>query len=159
MQNLPIAQPELRVGRLARPAVQHAMRYRVVYADTDAMGVVYHARYLDIAERSRTEFIATAGIDLGEVERRHGILLLVNRVRADYRVPVLLHQQAEITSSVLKVGASQVWWRSQISVDGRLAANLDVATACFHKESQQIVPLPADLAERIASLPTEEFPQ
>jgi len=36
---------------------------------------------------------------------------------------------------------------------------LDVATACFHKESQQIVPLPADLAERIASLPTEEFPQ
>ncbi|MCX7560544.1 thioesterase family protein [Sulfitobacter sp. F26204] len=145
------------LGRLSQAFPIEPMPFKVVYADTDAMGVVYHARYLDIAERSRTEFVASAGIDLGQIEAEHGIWLLVNRVRADYRRPVLLHETAMVTTQVLKSGASQVWWRSQLHVGAHLAANIDVATACFDTKTKEPCVMPADLAARIATLtqPTE----
>lgn len=144
-----------RAAPLPPADIHRAMAYRIVYADTDAMGVVYHGKYLEIAERSRAEMIARAGINLREIEKADGIILLVNRVRADYRTPVLLHQTASVTSSVLKAGASQVWWRSQIAVEGRLAANIDVATACFRKSAGETVTMPSRLASRIATLQQE----
>ncbi len=140
------------LGRLSQTPQLEPMRVKVVYADTDAMGVVYHGRYLDIAERSRTDFIASSGIDLGQVEDEHGIWLLVNRVRADYRRPVLLHETAMVTTHVLKTGTSQVWWRSQVRVGGHLATNIDVATACFDTRTKEPCAMPPDLAKRLATL-------
>lgn len=143
-------------GRLSPALTGPTLQHRVVYCDTDAMGVVYHGRYLDIAERSRTEFIAMAGIDLGDLEETYNIWLLVNRVRADYRRPVLLHEIANVTSQVLKVGSSQVWWRSQIRVGAKLAANIDVGTACFDVTTRQAAIMPDDLLRRIETLEAKE---
>ena len=36
---------------------------QVYYEDTDAGGIVYYANYLKFAERARTEFIRTLGIN------------------------------------------------------------------------------------------------
>lgn len=38
-----------------------AQDYRIYYADTDAGGIVYHARYLEFAERSRAEMLRQLG--------------------------------------------------------------------------------------------------
>lgn len=146
-----------REGRLAQAPQHEAMSYKVVYADTDAMGVVYHGRYLDIAERSRTDFILSAGIDLAKVEELHGIWFMVNRVRADYRRPVRLHETARVTTEVLKLGASQVWWRSQIWVGDQLAANIDVGTACFDTNTNHVCTLPKNLWQRIETLTRSEL--
>ena len=35
--------------------------FRIYYADTDAGGIVYHARYLEFAERSRAEMLRHVG--------------------------------------------------------------------------------------------------
>ena len=37
-------------------------QYRVPYADTDKMGVVYYANYLEYFERGRTEMMRDAGL-------------------------------------------------------------------------------------------------
>ena len=36
----------------------HRIRIRVYYEDTDAAGIVYHAAYLQFAERARTEMMS-----------------------------------------------------------------------------------------------------
>ena len=36
---------------------QHRLKVRVYYEDTDSGGIVYHSKYLNFAERSRTEFL------------------------------------------------------------------------------------------------------
>lgn len=138
--------------RLAAADRQEPMPFKVVYADTDAMGVVYHGRYLDIAERSRTALALTLGIDLGQIEAQHGIWLMVNRVRADYRRPVRLHETALVTTHLLRAGTSQIWWRSQIRVGDTLAANIDVGTACFDTLRGLPCAMPDDLAARVATL-------
>ncbi len=47
----------------------HEMTYRVPYADTDQMDVVYYANYLVYFERSRTEMLRDAGLPYIELEQ------------------------------------------------------------------------------------------
>lgn len=51
-------------------------RFRVRYAETDQMGVVYHANYLVWCEVGRTDYIRRFGLSYAEMERR-GLQLAV----------------------------------------------------------------------------------
>jgi len=53
--------------------------FRVRYAETDQMGVVYHANYLVWCEIGRTDFIRSRGMSYAEMELG-GILLAVTDV-------------------------------------------------------------------------------
>lgn len=46
----------------------HVTELRVRYAETDQMGVVYHANYLAWCEVGRTEFVRAAGMSYREME-------------------------------------------------------------------------------------------
>ena len=61
-------------------------RHRVLYGDTDQMGVVYYATYLRFFEGARNEWIRSLGISYGEIERR-GIMLPVYEASAQYLRP------------------------------------------------------------------------
>lgn len=54
----------------------HTVEFRVRYAETDQMGVVYHANYLVWCEIGRTELLRALGTSYAEIERG-GVLLAV----------------------------------------------------------------------------------
>lgn len=56
---------------------------RVRFADTDPMGVVYHARYFEWFEAARTELIRSTGISYKEIEKE-GLSLPVIEVHCRY---------------------------------------------------------------------------
>ena len=56
---------------------------RVIYGDTDQMGVVYYANYLRFFEGARGHFIRNLGLSYREIERR-GILLPVLEASVQY---------------------------------------------------------------------------
>jgi acyl-CoA thioester hydrolase len=56
---------------------------RVRYAETDQMGVVYHANYLVWCEIGRTDFIRQFGESYAELERR-GVSLAVSEATLRY---------------------------------------------------------------------------
>ena len=58
-------------------------RVRVIYGDTDQMGVVYYANYLRYFEGARGHFIRGMGLSYGEIESR-GILLPVYEATVQY---------------------------------------------------------------------------
>ena len=51
-------------------AVRTVSEFRVRYAETDQMGVVYHAQYLVWCEVGRTDYIRALGVPYSELERR-----------------------------------------------------------------------------------------
>lgn len=59
---------------------------RVLYQDTDQMGVVHHANYVGWFEIARTEMIRNAGISYNEVEKL-GLILPVLDINISYRQP------------------------------------------------------------------------
>jgi len=62
-------------------------RVRVRYAETDQMGVVYHANYLVWFEIGRVEFIRQLGLDYKSMEREEGCGIAVVDVTVRYKIP------------------------------------------------------------------------
>ena len=62
------------------------LTYRVPYADTDQMGVVYYANYLVFFERSRNELMRSLGLTYKEMEEK-GIGLPVLEAHVEYHSP------------------------------------------------------------------------
>lgn len=60
--------------------------HRVIYGDTDAMGVVYYGTYLRFLEVGRAEFLRARGKPYREVEEE-GALFPVAEVQLKYRAP------------------------------------------------------------------------
>ncbi len=61
----------------------HDVEFRVRYAETDQMGVVYHANYLIWCEVGRTDFIRARGMSYSDIERA-GIGLAVSDLSARF---------------------------------------------------------------------------
>jgi acyl-CoA thioester hydrolase len=55
----------------------HSIEFRVRYAETDQMQVVYHSNYLIWCEMGRTEFIRALGTPYVELERQNVTLAVV----------------------------------------------------------------------------------
>jgi len=70
-------------------------RYRVIYGDTDQMGVVYYANYLRFFEGARNEWIRRIGIPYREIEAR-GIMLPVYEASAQYLSPARYDDLIEV---------------------------------------------------------------
>ena len=54
--------------------MKHTLDIRVYYEYTDAGGIVYNAKYLNFAERGRTEFLRDVGFQCSEVQKELGLL-------------------------------------------------------------------------------------
>ncbi len=61
----------------------HDIEFRVRYAETDQMGVVYHANYLVWCEMGRTDFIRQLGVSYADLERS-GVSLAVSELSARF---------------------------------------------------------------------------
>lgn len=61
----------------------HDVAFRVRYAETDQMGVVYHTNYLVWCEVGRTDFIRARGMSYAEIERA-GVGLAVSELSARF---------------------------------------------------------------------------
>ena len=73
------------------------MQYRVPYADTDQMGVVYYGNYLTIFERARNELMCACGYTYRECEAE-GWALPVTHAEVDYRRPARYDDLLEVTA-------------------------------------------------------------
>ena len=61
----------------------HDIELRVRYAETDQMGVVYHANYLVWCEMGRTDFIRQLGVTYADLEHG-GVSLAVSELSARF---------------------------------------------------------------------------
>ena len=73
--------------------------YRVPYADTDQMGVVYYGNYMALFERARNELLRAHGFTYKECEAA-GFMLPVVHAEADYRAPAKYDDLLELSAWV-----------------------------------------------------------
>lgn len=71
------------VTKTSSAAPFHDVEFRVRYAETDQMGVVYHTNYLIWCEVGRTDFIRARGMSYADIERA-GIGLAVSEMSARF---------------------------------------------------------------------------
>jgi acyl-CoA thioester hydrolase len=86
-------------------------RVRVRYAETDQMGVVYHANYLVWFEVGRVEFIRQLGMDYRDMEREDGAMIAVAEVTARYKAPARYDDELIVRTSLAGLRRSIVRFR------------------------------------------------
>ncbi len=63
---------------------------RVYWEDTDAGGVVYHARYLHFLERARSEWLRARGYGQQRLREEFGVVFVVHRMEIGFDAPARL---------------------------------------------------------------------
>ena len=84
-----------------QPAVGHA-RVRVRYAETDQMGVVYHANYLVWFEVGRVEFMRQRGLNYKQMEMEDGCGIAVVEATVRFKAPARYDDELIVETRVLK---------------------------------------------------------
>jgi acyl-CoA thioester hydrolase len=82
--------------------VVHETRFRVRYAETDQMGVVYYANYLVWMEIGRAEYCRAAGIRYKDMESRDGIRLAVVEAECRYLYPARYDEEIAVETSITR---------------------------------------------------------
>jgi acyl-CoA thioester hydrolase len=93
--------------------VQGATRLRVRYAETDQMGVVYHANYFVWFEVGRVELLRSLGHSYRDLETA-GINLPVIRAECDYRRPARYDDELEVRTTGRLISSLRVEFRYQL---------------------------------------------
>lgn len=129
------------------------VRYRVPYADTDQMRVVYYGNYLVYFERARNELLRTLGVSYREIEAR-GFALPVLEAHVNYRSAARYDDELEISGWVGWVKPVRLRVDCAVHSGGALLAEGHTVHACVDLATLKPARLPADLAAQLqAALP------
>lgn len=93
--------------------VTHDAGIRPRYAETDQMGVVYHANYLTYFEVGRCEFFRALGFTYRELEEE-GVILPVIRAEVDYMLPALYDDELYIRTSLKELKGARMVLRYEV---------------------------------------------
>lgn len=101
----------------------HVFPFMAAYADTDAGGIVYHGRYIEIAERARMNWlhgVAAADGDVGFV---------IKDLAVKYIRPLKVGDEFVVESKILKLGAASMNIEQKFVKDGDVCAIVNLVAA------------------------------
>jgi acyl-CoA thioester hydrolase len=81
-------------------------RVRVRYAETDQMGVVYHANYLVWFEVGRVELLRQMGLDYKSMERDEGCMIAVVEATVRYKAPARYDDELIVRTRLVQARSS-----------------------------------------------------
>ena len=101
----------------------HIFNFAVAYADTDAFGIMYHARYIEIGERARSNWSRGITIPDGDAG------FVVREVNVKYVRPLLLNDEFVVETKPIKIGAASMTIEQKFVKDGEVCAIMNITIA------------------------------
>jgi len=121
---------------------------RVIYGDTDQMGVVYYGNYLRFFEAARSDFLREKGARWRDVESRHGVYLPVIEAKVNYKRPAFYDDMLVIETALAELGRASLRFEYKVLRGDDLLASGHTLHACVDKQGD-IREFPAALSERL----------
>ena len=99
-------------------------RIRVRYAETDQMGVVYHANHFIWFEVGRVELLRQLGFSYRDMEKNDGCLIAVADARCRYKAPALYDDEIIVRTHIRNIRNSLIHFGYELlrAKDGTLLA-------------------------------------
>ena len=119
--------------------------YRVIYGDTDQMGVVYYANYLRWFEIGRTELLRQIGSPYTAIEEK-GLRFPVIEVSCRYYRPSRYDDVIAIETTLTSLGRATLTFSYRLlrKEDGELIASGSTKHACVDEQGE-VAKIPPDL--------------
>ncbi len=118
---------------------------RVYFEDTDAGGVVYHARYVAFYERARTEMLRQRNFHQQQLLSEH-VAFAVRRMTVEYFAPARLDDLLDVQSEITSIrGASLTFAQRVLDSHGNLLSSAEVLIACIDPNQMKPRALPKSI--------------
>jgi len=118
---------------------------RVRFAETDAMGIVHHSRYLPIMEEARVAYLRDIDHPYQSV-REEGLDFTVLEVSVQYRQPIRFDEVVDVHLSLSQVDRASFQMAYLLTVDAQIRAVGVTAHGCITTDGRP-TRLPAWLRE------------
>jgi acyl-CoA thioester hydrolase len=124
---------------VSAPATSSSVDFRVRYAETDQMGVAYHAHYLVWCEMARTEHMRRVGVRYRDFEDR-GFKLAVAEVHLRYARSARYDDLLRVTAWLSDVASRRVTfgYRVERPDDGVLLCTAETALVCLDRDNRPV---------------------
>ncbi len=121
--------------------------YRVTYADTDQMGVVYYGNYGRLLEIGRTEMIRELGLPYMELENS-GIIMPVYSVESRFRNVLRYDELVTIETTVKEMPGARIEFHYRIfNEEGVLAHEAKAVLVFLDRKTNRPVRAPERLVD------------
>ncbi|MDC7235517.1 MAG: YbgC/FadM family acyl-CoA thioesterase [Spirochaetales bacterium] len=127
----------------------HRLKKRVYYSDTDAGGVVYHSRYIEMAEHARSELIHLLGAEQHSILTDEGIGVVVRSMNIQYNRPAFLDEVLTIESRITKCETFTLVFIQNICRDGEPLCEIELKAGSVSLKTGRPSPLPEDWKAKI----------
>ena len=124
---------------------------RVYFEDTDAGGVVYHARYLNFFERARTEMLRAMGVSQTELREKHGYIWVVLDMAVKFKQAARLDDELLVTAQLQWVKGVRQGFRQEMTrqSDNAVVATAELSAVMLHADSLKPARVPGWIKERL----------
>ncbi|GAA0713908.1 tol-pal system-associated acyl-CoA thioesterase [Dokdonella soli] len=125
---------------------------RVYWEDTDAGGVVYHARYLHFLERARSEWLRASGHGQQQLREQAGIVFVVHHMELAFNAPARLDDLLTATVEPVERRSASFVVRQNLCREPGAKALVEarVRIACLDADRFRPRPIPDHLLQEIA---------
>lgn len=112
------------------------IKIRVRYAETDQMGVVYHANHFVWFEVGRVEFLRQLGFSYKDMELQDGCHIAVVEARCRYKAPARYDDEVIVRTQLKNVRESLVHFGYELvrATDGLLLAEGETTHVVIDRE-------------------------
>ncbi|HYY65242.1 MAG TPA: thioesterase family protein [Gaiellaceae bacterium] len=121
---------------------------QVRFRDLDPMGHVNNAVFLTYIEQARVAFFAT----VGAATALEDMNLIVARVEIDFRAPVRLGQEVEISVRASRFGTKSFDFDYVLHVDGEIVAEAKSVQVAYDYGRREPIELPAEWREKLTAV-------
>ncbi|NOT42822.1 MAG: YbgC/FadM family acyl-CoA thioesterase [Alphaproteobacteria bacterium] len=128
----------------------HILPARVYYEDTDVSGIVYHANYLRMMERGRSEFLRLVGIHhMVMMAGEEPVAWTIRRMEIDYAKPARLDDALEIHTRYRTLTGARLTGEQWVKCKGTglVTAKIEAALITMTGKPRRI---PEDVKEKLA---------
>lgn len=122
---------------------------RVYWEDTDAGGVVYHARYLHFFERARTEWLRCTGISQTDLRQEQDVILVVKDAYLDILRPARFDDSLSATVRIAESGRASFRVHQELWRGSDCLSRADVKIACLRASSFKPCGLPTHVNQAL----------
>jgi acyl-CoA thioester hydrolase len=130
----------------------HRLPVRVYYEDTDAAGLVYHARYLHFMERARTEMLRAAGSDHPKLMAEEGLAFAVRRLAIEFLRPARLDDLLTVETVMTGFTGARIELSQRVLREGAPVTDGTLTLVCIDR-SGRARRIPAQLLAAFADGP------
>lgn len=104
---------------------------RVYWEDTDAGGVVYHARYVAFMERARTEWMRALGYGQERVRQQYDLVFAVRSMQLDFLKPARLDDALCVSAVLLRCRRASLLFAQSVRREGEVLLTAEVRIAAL----------------------------